>query len=600
MNISEIKHLPKSPWIYKYFDKDWKLLYIGKSINLFARVHSYFNGKSKLNFAKKKMVDQIHTIEYIVVNNERESLLLETNLIKKHKPKFNILMKDDKNHLYIKITHEEFPKIIKTRISPSSVTKNRSGEYFGPYINGKYVNQILAFLKKYFGYWVGDQHFFQQKSGYNLDTYIFWDRSEWDRSQKERYFEIISQIKSFLKWDFASIVSSLEEKMKEYAKNLRFEEAEKIKQQIEAIRSLKIQQVARDGVSGDYDVVNYIQKYDSFFISLIQIRDSNITGMENYQVETSLEEGEDEIIRFFIENNIVAKFLEESSWEKYPYTMLLPKKISENIQVNIEVPKIWAKHELIKLCYKNVYEFAHKKHLASLSTKNFTKQNMKNLLHILWYKRINKDIYFECNDISHISGHHTVASRSVIENGKTANSKYRKYNISSLGEGKIDDFNSMREVITRRIQEIKKSEFTPDLIIIDGWKWQLSSVMEIISQYNMQNILQVVSIAKREEELFLPWKSASIILSKESSELRMIQKIRDESHRFAITFNRDKRIKSMKKNILESIPGIWPKTRKKILNKYGSIEDLQNSDKEGVLKFLWKSVFENLENHGIL
>jgi excinuclease ABC subunit C len=226
---------------------------------------------------------------------------------------------------------------------------------------------------------------------------------------------------------------------------------------------------------------------------------------------------------------------------------------------------------------------------------------MQNLLKVLWYKEINKSIVFECNDISHISWNHTVASRSIIENGKSNPSKYRKFKIKSLESWKIDDFGSMKEIMERRIKEMQKSEYIPDLIIIDWWKGQLSSVMKILKQNKeIYEKIQVVSIAKREEELFLPWESQSILLEKDSNELRLIQKIRDEAHRFAITFNRDSRIKSMKKNILESIPGIGPKTRKKILKKFESVDNLKNIPREELEKTLDKNIIENLENHGII
>jgi excinuclease ABC subunit C len=269
------------------------------------------------------------------------------------------------------------------------------------------------------------------------------------------------------------------------------------------------------------------------------------------------------------------------------------------------------------MSYKNVYEHAYKKYLDSLSTKWFTKSTMQNLLKLLSFKEINKSLLFECNDISHFSGTHTVASRSIIENWKSNTSKYKKFNIKTLEEWKIDDFWSMKEVMLRRVAEIKKINILPDLIIIDGWKWQLSSVVKIvqseINNINTENIsdedkiylenlknLQLVWIAKREEELFLPWESEPIVLSHESLELRLVQKIRDEAHRFAITFNRDKRIKEVRKNILESLPGFWPVTRKKILNKYGNIENIKSVKIEELEKTLNKNQIETLIDHWII
>jgi excinuclease ABC subunit C len=254
------------------------------------------------------------------------------------------------------------------------------------------------------------------------------------------------------------------------------------------------------------------------------------------------------------------------------------------------------------MCYKNIYEFAYKKHISGLNTKNFTKGTCKNILFKLWFERINKNIIFECNDISHLSWSYTVASRSVIENWKTNSSKYRKYKIKTLKDQEINDFDSMREVITRRLAELDKIWNIPDLIVIDWWKPQLSSVKEIVNKSIYKNKLNLIWIAKKEEILYKleDWKFEEIILDKDSLELRLIQKLRDEAHRFAITFNRDSRIKASKKNILESLPWIWPKTRKKILKQFGSVENLKDVNRSDLEKIVNKGVIWVLEDHGII
>lgn len=608
-----LKNLPSLPWVYQFFDKSEKIIYVWKSVNLKSRVNSYFNGKAKLNFAKQKMVWKIEDIKIIIVNNETESLILETNLIKKNKPKYNILMKDDKNHIYIKITNEEFPKIIKTRVWPNS--KKNNWVYFWPYLSSAYVENILKIIKKIFWYWVSENHFFVTKNSYNLDKYLFkWN--EIKENIKNEYSKKIEQIKDFLKQDFKKIIPELEEQMKDFAKRLEFERAQKVKEDIESIKSLEVNQLAREHINGDYDVINFLEKYEKVFIWIIKIRSSKIIWMQNFEIENNLEENLDEIINFFIENNLLTDYLENEA--KIP-DFILPKEInfSEFVKnkIHLEVPKIWAKKDILNLCYKNIYEFAYKKYISSLSTKGFTKQNMINLLNILWYEQKNKNIIFECNDISHLSGTHTVASRSVIENWKTAPNKYKKYRIKTLTDQKINDFDSMREVITRRLKEILHTWEIPDLIIIDGWKGQLGSVLEILEKFkkdsesslewqNLEilNQIQFVSIAKKEEELFLfrDWEFKKFVLKKTDQELKMIQKIRDEAHRFAITFNRDSRIKSMKKNILESLPWFWPKTRKKILKKYWTVENLANFDISELQKDLNKTQIEVLKDHWII
>ena len=637
-----LKNLPHSPGIYQFFNDSGEIIYVGKSINLKSRVNSYFNGKSKLNFAKKLMVEQIVDIQTIVTNNETESLLLENTLIKDKKPKFNVLLKDDKNYLYIKVTKEQFPKIITTRI------KRKTGIYYGPYTQSHYVSNILRLAKKIFWYGCYGIHFFRQGKWYNLDKYIFQNQTQGGEKLNEEeiesfYREKVSEIQSFLKWDIQEVIQKLQQQMTSYAEELKFEEAAKIKYDIESLAMMQEQQIVRDFVSGDFDVVHILEKYWKQYIGCIELRDSKIIGFYHYQVESHLEETSQELLQNFVEQ----RFAE--SYKKKKTSFIIPSSLPNiSSEIQIEVPQRWGKLDILKLCYKNLYEYAHKKHLASLSTKWFTKKTMQELLKTLGYKEVNKSIVFECNDISHLSGTHTVASRSIIENGKKNPSKYRKFNIKTLDEWKIDDFWSMKEVMERRLKELLKLGNTPDLIIIDGGKWQLSAVSKVIGEFKrgledeeqlkLIDSLQIVSLAKREEELFVSrktspqsspskgeeeaavisllnkeglgevwvekedwqWSFKKILLPKDSDHLRLIQSIRDEAHRFAITFNRDARIKSMKKNILESIPWIGPVTRKKILKHYGSVDSLSEHKKEGIENILGKKVTEILENHGLI
>lgn len=548
------------------------------------------------------MVSEIKDIKTIVVNNEKESLILETTLIKKHKPKYNILMKDDKNHLYIKITDEEIPKVIKTRIKTNSWT------YFWPYISSNYVSNILKITKKIF--WHRSCNIKFENSTIKsthwtkipcIDYYTkrcAWPCLLWEKEISE-YKKSIENIKNFINWDFKNVISGLQEKMLKKASELKFEEAGKIKQDIESIKSLEEIQIVREAVKWDYEVINYLEKYDKLFIWLVSIRDGKINDLKNYEIQTHLDENIEEILIEFIEREIVAKStISEQKWQ----TILLPIEIwNSGWQLyKFEIPKSWPKHDLLKFVYKNLYEYAYKKHIDSLSTKWFTKQTMKNLLSMLWYKEINKDLAFECNDISHLSWSHTVASRSIIENWKPNKNKYRKFNIKTLPDLKIDDFASMREIMTRRLKELIEKWNLPDLIIIDGWVGQLNAVLEVVENEKLINSLQLVSIAKKEEELFLPWVKEPIILDKDSQELRLVQKIRDEAHRFAITFNKEKRLKSEKKNLLESIPWIWPKTRIKLIKTYWNIDNLKWVTIDELQKILSKNQIEALENHGII
>jgi len=589
-----LKIIPKSAWIYQFLNSSWEIIYIWKSINLFNRVWSYFKKKGKdwlpwswanLNFAKKSMVWKIKEIKTIVVENERESLILETNLIKKHKPKYNILMKDDKNHLYIKITKEQFPKILKTRI------KNNSWLYFWPYTNWWHVNLILKSIKSHFGYGIWKEHFFTRKNWYNLDKYLFNNNADINQ-----YNSTIKDITLFLKWNYREIIDSLDKKMLEKAEKLEFEQAQKIKEQIEAIKSLDINQNISWKVEWNYHIVNFLNKFDKFFIWYLKIQNWIISWYYSYEIKSNLWESDKDLLINFIENKIL---FEEYQKDEKNINIISPISLKVN-WTQVEVAKIGNKLDLLKMTYKNIYEYAYKNHIESLSVKWFSKKNMLNILNQLWYKQINKKIIFECNDISHISWSHTVASRSIIEDWKKNKSKYKKFKIKTLEEGKIDDFWSMSEITTRRIKELKNTEDYPDLIIIDWWKWQLSSVYKQFKEAWLESKVQLVSLAKKEEELFLPLTNESILLDRESSELRLIQSIRDEAHRFAITFNREKRIKEHKKNILESLPWFGPITRKKILNKYKSIDNLKNINLDELSNMLNKNQIIILQDHWII
>lgn len=609
-----LEKLPKNPWIYQFLNASGKIIYIGKAVNLKNRVSSYFKKNAPLNFAKKKMIGEIVDIHYIVTNTENDCLILEHTLVKKHQPKYNVLLKDDKNYLYIKFTSEPIARIITTR------QKTNAWEYFWPYISGGHVKNILKIIKKSLGYRSCNLVFKNTETGMTftgksnmkipcIDYYIKRCSGPCllEKDKIEAYKEAINQAKSILKWNFQNVIADLEMKMKEKAKALKFEEAQEIKEDIISFRSLDESQSVRDFVEGNYDVINYIEKYDKFYVWIIEIRESKITWFQNIEVEAKLGESPEEILAIVIEN---LEALHQEEKKKIHY--ILPKEVPDSsLSKYIEVPKLGGKVDMLKLCYKNIYEYAHKKYLASLSTKSWTKKTQENILSTLWYEVKNKDIVFECNDISHFSGTHTVASRSVIENGKPNPSKYRKFNIKTLSDNQIDDFNSLREIIERRLKELLEKKNLPDLIIIDWGKWQLSSVMEIVKNFEYQykdhpshlellQNLQICSLAKREEEVFLPYQDSSILFPRDTEELRLIQKIRDEAHRFAITFNREKRIKATTKNILDSLPWFWPKTRKKVLKQFGSVDTLKDIKKEELWIYLNKAQIETLENHGII
>jgi len=616
----DLKNIPKLPGVYQFFDRKWTILYIGKSVNLQSRVKSYFVKNASLNFAKKKMIAQIVHIETIVTSTPRECLILENTLIKKHQPKYNVLLKDDKNHIYICITKEIVPRVIKTR------QKNKSGTYFWPYFTTQQANHLLKITKKFFGHRSCHIEFQENRGKLTLskvgntktpclDYYIGRCSAPCllKKSNLDQYASSIANIRHFLSGNFEEVRKIIREKMLFYAEKLEFEKAQELKTDLELLESLKEHQVVKNLSVENADVINFVEKYGKIFLARIEIRKSLISGIYNYTLENRLEDTLQSV------EHCIAQTYQDNAKK---LTLILPEKIPvekeflEDLRLTLQIPKIGEKVQILQLAYKNAFEYAYRSHLASLSVKTASKKDALELLDILGYAQKNTSIIFECNDISHLSGTHTVASRSVLVNGKTDPKKYKKFRIKTLKDGEINDFDSMREIMTRRLEEIRFSGMIPDLIIIDGGKGQLSSVVEIVDNTkqwltekhelteeeqlflkNLEN-LQLVSIAKKEEELFLPGKSEPILLDKESMMLRMVQRIRDEAHRFAITFNRSSRTKTLKKNILEELPGFGPQTRKKLLAQYGSVENIVHD--EHLKSIVSGSQLQTLMDHGII
>ena len=617
-----LTRLPTAPGVYQMKDKDGKVMYVGKAKNLKNRVKSYFERTTELSAAKKQMVAKIEDIELIICETEVEALVLETNIIKHLSPKYNILMKDDKNLAYIKITNSPVPELIKTRQK-----FHDGGEYYGPYVSA--VEQSVRALRRIFrirnckmkfardG---GEKIIITDKAGKTIpcmDHYIGLCPAPCllASSNIEEHREHIDQARVFLRGDSEMIYRDLEADMKSKAQNLEFEEAQKIKETIEALKWLHERQKVRDILEGNVDVFVQYEKYDKTYIGITQIRNSQIVGVLRHEVVLWADEKSDIMTQF-----LIRQYTSDENSDDTPELLLCQNEIEDEAfreflksqKVTFEVPKIWTKNEIILFTLNQVREYAYKKELSSLENKTLTREHMVNVLERLGYPAPKKwEIIFECYDISHTDGHFTYASRVVIVNGKAETSRYKKYKIQSLKDGDIDDFASHREVMKRRTLEWLEMNNFPHLIIIDGGKWQLSSAIsgtqEWIFLYKQETWYQDISvpsiplcsIAKREEEIFLPEHRDPILFEKWTGELMVLQKARDESHRFSIGANKSARMKSMKKNILEEIPGIWPVTRKKLLKTAGTIDEIRNIPLEVMETLCTQKQRDILRDHGI-
>jgi excinuclease ABC subunit C len=444
----------------------------------------------------------------------------------------------------------------------------------------------------------------------------------------------IAKLRKFLSGKNNEVIAMLEATMWDFSRNLDFEKADEIKQEIQALKNLSERQLARDILPGDHDFVILLEKYDQLYIWLLSIRWGNIMWIFRHTIQSKIDSVSEVLVAFLArEYSEREEDLPETLNLKIPLTDQAILSLLEQKNITLMVDPNGKKRELIQFLENQVREYAYKSELQKLEQKTLTREHMANVLERLGYMVPKKwEIVFECYDISHTHGQFTYASRVCIVNGKPDPTRYKKYKIKTLENGEIDDFASHREVMMRRMIEWIGQENLPHLIIIDWGKWQLSSAIAGIkegifvssswgkwnetewnmethnsekSEYGVFSLLHwqlppICSIAKREEEIFLPWKKDPILFQKGTPELMVLQKARDESHRFSITANRNARGKAMKKNILEELPGIWPVTRKKLLKLAGSIDDIKKLSKWELLSVLNQKQFETLRDHGIV
>ena len=616
--------LPTSPWVYQMKDSKGGVLYVGKSVNLKSRVSSYFRENADLNPAKKQMVTKVRDIEIIICQTEVEALVLETNLIKHLSPKYNILMKDDKNLTYIKITSWIIPEILKSRKKI-----NDGWVYYWPYTQWADIHENIKNLKRIFKIrnckllfqkqWKDFSIFWAAKKGIPcMDYYIGIcpGPCQWTDDTIQEHADNVMNLRKFLDGGNKEIISRLESKMRDYAKNLEFEKAGKLKSQIDAMKVLSERQIARDVLPWNHDILAILQNYGKVFVWLLQIRSGKMIGVFRTSIELNGEEYDRIIVQF-----LARQYMEGET--DYPDNLFITEDIQDpsliaffhDKNITLKSVDIWVQKELYDFTMNQVREYAYKSELQSLEQKTLTREHMTSILTELWYVVPKKwEIHFECYDISHTHGQFTIASRVHMLNGKMENSLYRKYKIKTLAAWDIDDFASHKEVMERRTIEGLTEWNFPNLILIDGGKCQLSSALQWVKEwaykYSLEQWLDInevmlrlpsfASIAKREEEIFVPHKKESILFGKWTPELMILQKLRDESHRFAITANRSSRTKAMKKNILEEIPGIWPVTRKKLLRIAGSIENLSSLPYEEIMKVCTESQYISLREHWII
>ena len=548
----QIKLMPKLPGCYQYFDKNGEIIYIGKAKNLYNRVNSYFIGDKKDSPKLQVMVPQIVKVECIVVNTEVEALILESELIKKYKPKYNILLKDDKKFPYFLITDEEYPRITVVRKANKNMQK---GKYFGPYTDSRAMYCTLETLGKIFPLKKCKTPKFKSR------PCLYYDIGQCSAPcQKlitsEDYKKILKDVELFLSGRQGELLKALENEMKKASDNLEFEKAARYRDSYNDIKkTMEKQKVVSENTRINQDFVGIVKSDSLYCATILQVRQGRLINKKDFTFSHLANSQVNDI------NEIAQAVLREY------YGIItdteIPSKITLGTKLDdIELYEKWLSARLGKTVSINEAKSQRDKEMLTMAQNtaefNLEQAKLKELTIIqndynevgtYLMEKLNLKKFphtIECYDISHIQGTNTVASGVYFENGMPKKSKYRKYKLRTLEKGEVDDFKSMREILKRRFKRIKSGEIQPpDLIIIDGGKGQLSSVIEVMKEMGLN--LDIVSLAKREEEVFLPNKTQPVIFALNSPALHLFQRIRDEAHRFAITFHRQIKKKNMTK-----------------------------------------------------
>ncbi len=581
----KLRLLPNEPGIYKYFNDLGEILYVGKAKNIKKRVASYFNKDTSLNRKTKNLVRQIHDIQYTTVENETDALLLENNLIKQLKPKYNILLKDGKSYPFICVLDERFPRIISTR------NKNHKGIYYGPYPNVQTVNTLIEMLHNIYplrtcNFDLSETNITNGKFKACLEFQIGNCNAPCiDNETEENYTHYIEASRNILEGKLHSTKQYLKKEMEFFAANYEFEKAEMIKRKLLSLdnyqsRSTIISTTIKSLSAITIKTVNGISA-----LNHLEILNGMIVSTKTLEAKVKLEESEEDIINRYILT------LENAAFEKTFITNIQLPTLEDLIKV--EYPQRGEKHKLIQLSIKNCLTFIKEKEQQSQARNRkssgltILEQAKKDLsLHEI-------PVHIECFDNSNIQGTNPVASMVCFKNSIPSKKDYRHYNIKTvIGP---DDFSSMKEVVYRRYKRLlEEKQPLPQLVVIDGGKGQLSSAMESITELGLKGKIVVISIAKKLEEIYYPGDEFPIYISKKSTTLKLIQRLRDEAHRFAITFHRNQRSKRVLSLEMENIPGIGEKTIQSLLSKYKSFANIAKTPVNELESMIGKSKTQKL------
>lgn len=587
MTAEQFRHIaesiPQQPGIYKYFDSGNNLIYVGKAKNIRKRLSSYFN-KTLANYKTHELVRRIQHIEFTIVNSEQDAFLLENSLIKQFQPVFNINLKDDKSYPFIVLKNEPFPRVFLTRKKIDD-----GSEYLGPYTSVKKVKELLDFTRQTIplrncSLNLSEKNIQQKKFKVCLEYHLGNCKGPCEGLQSpEDYKENLQQLKDLLKGNLAPVIRHFKEEMKALAGALEFEKAEITRKKIQFLENYQSKSVIANTRIGDVDVFSLIKDNNIAFVNYLMVRNGTIVQTQTNKLETHLDETAGEILSFSIAH-LRSVFNSDAAEIVVPFDIGYPE---ENI--TITVPKSGDKKKLVDLSQKNAAYF-----IEELKNKARLKLS-RNTDKIKLLEQLQADlqlpglpVHIECFDNSNFQGSYPVSAMVCFKNGEPSKKDYRRFNVRSV-EG-INDFATMKEAVYRRYKRLsEESQSFPQLVVIDGGKGQLSAAVEAINELGLSGKTTLIGLAKNEEEIFFEGDKQSLKLPYNSESLKLIRRIRDEVHRFGITFHRNKRSKGTFKNELEQIPGIGKSTADILLKQFKSVKNIRQVSLEEMEKVIGRS-----------
>lgn len=582
--------IPSLPGVYQYYDPKGELLYIGKAKDLRKRVSSYFIS-TDLSQRIAMMVKRIQKIEFTIVETEQDAFLLENNLIKEHKPRYNIMLRDDKTYPYIVIKKERFPRVFLTR----KIIKDGS-EYLGPYTSVNDVRNILSMLISIFplrncNLNLSEKAIESAKYKVCLEYHIKNCMGPCQSFQSEEdYSNSIDQIRNVLKSNFPKVLNYLKSKMNEFAENFEFEKAQEFKEKIEVLTNYQSKSTIVNPLLSNLDVYGYSDTDEYAFVSFIKILNGSIIQSRAIEIKKVLGETSEEILQRSIINFSIPD-INETQELILPFMVELPFE-----KVKITVPLIGDKKKLADFAFKNAFYTKQNKLklLTSAEDKNPSFRIMRTLKEDLKLKDL--PVHIECFDNSNLQGTNAVSSIVVFRDAKPSKKDYRFFNVKTV-DGP-DDFATMEEAVYRRYKRMQdEGEALPNLIIIDGGKGQLSSAVKSLEQLGIYGKVAIVGIAKRLEEIYFPEDNLPLYINKKSESLKLIQKMRDEAHRFGITAHRNKRSRNFTKSAIDEISGIGSKSFELLIKHFKSVKKIKEASVEELAQIIGTSRAAKVRNH---